>query len=222
MIISQEDARQHMIDGQLKTNSVHDPLVLQAIAAVSREAFVPEASKKNAYIDEEIAIDEGRFILSPLVYARMLQVAKLSKKHSVQDIGFASGYSSAVLSKLVKSVTAVENSTKLVGAARSTIEKLAIDNVVFAKNELTKGHASNKPYDRIFINGQVEFIPQALIDQLKPEGVIVAVMRLAEHGMTPFIVTLRLDKKGVHVFKTHYQASSSKISEFVFEKTFKF
>lgn len=150
MIISQQTARQQMIDCQLKTNSVHNPLILQAIDAVSRENFVPDSAKKNAYIDEEIVVDEGRFLLAPLVFARMLKVAKLKPSHKVQDIGCATGYSSAVLAHLVTEVVAVENSTKLVGAARSNIEKLALDNVIFSKNELAKGNASNKPYDRIF------------------------------------------------------------------------
>lgn len=73
-----------------------------------------------------------------------------------------------------------------------------------------------------FINGQVEQIPEQLIEQLNPDGMIIAVMRLEEHGMAPFIVTLRVDKKAVPIFKTHYQAQSSKLDEFLLEKTFQF
>lgn len=222
MIISQEQARRNMLDCQLTTNSVQNRKVLAALNSVPRENFVPDEYRKNAYLDDEIALEDGALILSPIAYGRMLEVANLESYEKVLDIGCASGYSSAVLAMLCKKVVAVENSTKLVGAARSNIEKIGIENVEFVRNDHVKGSASNGLYDKIFINGQVEQVPEGLIAQLKPGGKIITIMRVEADGMRPFIVSLRLDKKGVVTLKTHFQANSGKLPEFIKDKSFVF
>lgn len=222
MIISQQKARQNMLDCQLATNSVNDPRIHEAFSAVPRENFVPEAYSKNAYVDDEIMLEDGALIVAPIAYGRMLEVAELKPYDKVMDVGCANGYSAAVLANLCKSVVAVENSTKLVGAARSNIEKIGIENVNFVRADHVKGSSANGPYDKIFINGQVEQVPEALISQLKEGGRIITIMRIEDEGMLPFIVSLRLDKKGVVTLKTHFQANSSKLPEFMKEKSFIF
>jgi protein-L-isoaspartate(D-aspartate) O-methyltransferase len=222
MVISQQNARQNMLDSQLATSSVHDARVLAALDLVPRENFVPESYKKTAYFDEEIRVDEESVMLSPLVFARMLQVAELQPTDFVLDIACGTGYSSSVISYLCKKVMAVESSTKLVGQARSNIEKLGISNINFVRNDHAKGCAANTKYDKIFINGQVEFISEAILDQLKPDGKVITVMRVEEHGILPFIVTFSLDKKHVLSLKTHFQAQSTMLAEFTNKKTFKF
>jgi protein-L-isoaspartate(D-aspartate) O-methyltransferase len=218
----QQNARQNMLHSQLTTSSVHDARVLAALELIPREDFVPESYKKTAYFDEEIAIDEKSVILSPLVFARILQVAELKPTDFVLDIACSTGYSSAVISHLCKKVMAVENSTKLVGEARSNIEKLGISNITFVRNDHNKGCPANTKYDKVFINGQVEFISEAILDQLKPNGKVITVMKVEEHGMLPFIVTFSLDKKHVLSLKTHFQAHATKLEEFTKKKTFKF
>lgn len=214
MVISQEKARENMLNCQLETNSVHDMKILCALNAIRREEFVPDSYKKNAYIDETIAVDENSYILSPVVFGRMLQVANLKPTDKVLDIGCASGYSSAVISQLCKQVVAVEGSTRLVGNARSTIENLGIDNVSFVKTDLSKGCAASAKYNKIFINGQVQQIPEGIIEQLLPGGLIVTIMKVEDHGAIPFIVTIMLDKKEVLSVKTHYQAIAPILPEF--------
>ena len=85
-----------------------------------------------------------------------------------------------------------------------------------------KGSSANGQYDKIFINGQVEHVPESLIQQLKPGGRVITIMRIEEQGMLPFIVSMRLDKKGVVTLKTHFQANATKLKEFCTEKTFVF
>lgn len=209
-----------MLDCQLATNSVNDPRIHAAIAAVPRENFMPEAYSKNAYVDDEIIIEGSARILSPIVYGRMLEVAEISPYEKVLDVACANGYSSAVLSQLSRKVVAVENSTKLVGAARSNIEKIGIENIDFVRADHVKGAKQHAPFDKIFINGQVEQVPEELISQLKPGGRIITIMRVESDGILPFIVSLCLDKKGVVTLKTHFQANSGKLPEFMQEESF--
>jgi len=222
MIMSQANARRHMLDSQLATNSVHSESVLAALDIVEREKFVPEGNKKTAYVDDDIIAEEGSLILSPIVFGRMLEVAKIKPKDVVLDIGCSTGYSSSVLSYLCKKVVAVESTTKLVAAARSNIEKQGIENVTVIRNDLAKGGSATAHYDKIFINGQVEFVPEVILDQLKPNGKLITVMRVNEEGATPFIVTLSLDKKHVLSLQTHFQANATILSDFVHKKSFKF
>lgn len=214
MVISQEKARENMLNCQLEPNSVHDTKIIHAINSIRREEFVPELYRKNAYIDDDIKIAEGSYILSPVVFGRMLKVASLKQTDKVLDIGCSSGYSSAVISQLCKQVVAVEASTKLIGGARSTIENLGISNVSLVKADLSKGCAASGKYNKIFIHGLVEQIPERVIGQLLPGGVIVTIMKVEEHGSLPFIVTIMLDKKDVLSVKTHYQATAPLLQEF--------
>lgn len=221
MIVSQGKARKNMLDCQLATNSVHDPLIVAALNAVKREDFVPEAYRKNAYLDEEILVDDSA-ILSPIAFGRMLEAAKISPTDKVLDLGCATGYSSAVISQLCKHVVAVENSTKLIGAARSGLEKLGIENITYVKGDLSKGSAANGKFDKIFINGQIGYMPEKLLEQLECCGKIVSIMRVEEQGMRPFITTMELDKKCVLSTKTHFQANARKLPEFFEEEKFVF
>ncbi len=222
MIICQEQARENMLDCQLATNSVNSESIYAALRAVPRENFVPEVYRKNAYLDEEITLEDGAAILSPVVFGRMLEVGEVGAREKVLDVACGGGYSSAVLAQMCKSVVAVENSTRLVGAARSNIEKIGIENVTFVRADHVKGSSANGQYDKIFINGQVEKISEQLVNQLKPGGKIVTIMKVDEEGMRPFIVCLRLDNKGVLALKTHYQASAHLLQEFAEKKSFVF
>jgi protein-L-isoaspartate(D-aspartate) O-methyltransferase len=150
----------------------------------------------------------------------MLKVAHLKKSDKVLDIACASGYSSAVISLLCKQVVAIEASTKLINEAKSAIENSGIENVSFVSADLSKGCAANAKYNKIFINGQVEQIPEGIIDQLLPGGVIVTIMKVEEQGKLPFIVTIMLDKKEVLSVKTHYQATAPMLSEFAKQPKF--
>lgn len=215
-------ARKFMIDSQLVPNGIVDNFVLHAMAEIPREVFASDSCKKTAYADQELGVEEERFILSPLNFARLLQAAKLIHKDKVQDIGCANGYSSAVLAKICKKVVAVENSTKLIGNARISIEKLGLNNVVFSKNDLAKGCENEKHFDKIIINGLIEKIPETLVEQLTPGGTIVAVKVFDEHGLLPFVVSMTLDKKGVLLLKKHEQAIVSPLPEFAKKKAFVF
>ena len=122
-------ARQHMIDSQIRTNKVTDPAVIEALASVPREAFVAEAQKKLAYIDRPVAIGAGRRMTEPMVLARLLQVAHLKLSDSVLVVGAGTGYSAAILSRLVKKVVALESAPELAERAMAILASLGVGNV---------------------------------------------------------------------------------------------
>lgn len=177
-----EIARDHMIDGQIKPNQVADPRLIEALRAVPRELFVPLSRQSVAYIDEDIEVAPGRYLLEPMVLARLIQAAEPSPRDVALDIACATGYSSAVLAQLVGAVVAVEDDQSLTDRAAGLLADLRYDSAVVMKNELTKGWPEQAPYDVILINGMIEELPQALLDQLNDNGRLVAVQSVRGVG----------------------------------------
>ncbi len=170
-------ARTLMSKSQLLTNHVQDERVIDAIEAVKREDFVPEAFAQSAYVDDEIMLAPERYLLEPLVFAQMLELADITPDASVLDIGCGLGYSAAVLSKLCKRVTAVENHPELVNEARKRLSKMKNVDVMTAP--LVNGCPAHGPYDAIIIEGAVQHVPEVLIEQLKEGGRLVTVENVA-------------------------------------------
>jgi protein-L-isoaspartate(D-aspartate) O-methyltransferase len=177
-----EKARVNMVDSQIRTTDVTSHSVLKAFVNVPREAFVPQAQQTIAYRDENVQIcpaSDGRparYLTAPSPLAKLLQLAAISKDDVVLEVGCGTGYVSALLSQLAGSVVAIDNDEKLVEAATATLAKLGYDNVAAVVSDLEKGYASEAPYDLIFVNGAVEFIPDALLNQVRDGGRLVTVV----------------------------------------------
>ena len=173
-------ARATMVDCQVRTVDVTDYDVLDAFSAVPREAFVPEALKPLAYIDADLLVSAPgmpeRYVMEPGPLARLIQMAEILPGETVLDLGPATGYSAALLSRLAASVTAVEPDPELAVLARTTLTGLGIGNVNVVTGPLAAGHPAAAPYDVIVIEGAVEFIPDAITQQLAEGGRIVAVV----------------------------------------------
>ncbi|WP_277968384.1 protein-L-isoaspartate O-methyltransferase family protein [Sphingomonas echinoides] len=172
--------RHAMVASQLRTNAVSDPRVVAAMDLVPREAFLPEAVAKLAYRDTAVPLTHGRAQNVPIATGRLLTQAELRATDRVLLIGAAGGYTAAVLSELVASVVAVENDPALLTIARAALSAYPTVSVVDAP--LSEGHAADGPYDVLFIDGAVEAVPQALVDQLAVGGRIVG--GLADRGVT--------------------------------------
>ena len=170
-------ARQHMIDSQIKTNKVTDPSVIEALAALPREAFVADAQKKLAYIDRPVAIGAGRRMTEPMVLARLLHAAHLQPTETVLVVGAGTGYSAAILSRLVKKVVALESAPELVARAKTILSDLGIGNVSVVTGDLAAGRAGDGPYDFILVDGAAELIPEALTAQLADRGRLAVVIK---------------------------------------------
>lgn len=166
-----------MVDSQLRTASVVDEGILSAFGEIPRELFVSQNLKSIAYCDEAIPLARGRFLLPPMVHAKMIQAAAPKSHEIVLDVGCAAGYSSAVFARLVSTVIALESDKTLAAQVEKLCETTGACNVVGVTAPLTEGYAKHGPYDIIFVNGSCAEVPQSLVDQLAPEGRLLLVLR---------------------------------------------
>lgn len=181
MITDFSEQRVKMVDGQIRTTDVTDAALLAAMLSVPREAFVSAGSRDLAYIDDDIQIAPpaesrpARYLMEPSPFAKLVQLAAVTPDDFVLDIGTGSGYSAAVLSRLASSVVALESDASLAESAGATLSELGYDNVAVVQGALTDGYTAEAPYDVILLGGAVDTIPEALFDQLKEGGRLVAV-----------------------------------------------
>lgn len=169
-------ARLNMVESQIRTNKVSNERILDAFQTVPRELFVPEALRGIAYVDECIPVGEGRYLMEPMVLARLLQAAVPQPQDLVLDIACGSGYSTAILAQLSATVVALERVTEMVERANQTLNDLGIDNAVVVEGDLQKGYAKQGPYDVILLSGGVAEVPREITDQLADGGRLVAVI----------------------------------------------
>lgn len=170
-------ARLNMVDSQLRTNKVTDTALLEAFEAVPREAFVPERLCGIAYVDEDIPLGNDRFVIEPMIMARLLQAARPQADDIALDIGCATGYATAILSRLVATVVALEAEAALAAQANRTLSELEIDNAVVVEGALIEGYPKQAPYNVIVLGAAVAEIPAAISDQLAEGGRLVTVVR---------------------------------------------
>ena len=162
-----EHMRRAMVASQLRTTGVSDPRVVAAMGEVPRERFVPADRCALAYADALVPLGHGRQLNSPMAVGRMLTEAHLSGDERALVIGAATGYSAALLDRLVRSVVAVEEVPELVEFARGALAGTGIEVV---QAPLAAGHAPGAPYDFILIDGAVEYVPPVIVDQLADGG----------------------------------------------------
>jgi protein-L-isoaspartate(D-aspartate) O-methyltransferase len=169
-------ARLNMVESQLRTNKVTDLRLLDAFETVPRERFVPEPLRGIAYIDQDVALGDGRFVMEPRVLARLLQAAEPGPDDMALDLGCGSGYATAILSRLAATVVALEDDAALAAAANRNLAELEIDNAVVVEGRLAEGYPKQAPYNVILLGGAVAEIPAAITDQLAEGGRLVTVV----------------------------------------------
>ncbi len=166
-----------MVDSQLRTNKVTDLRLLEAFETIPRELFVPEHKRGIAHVDEDISVADGRYLMEPMVLARLLQAADVDASDMVLDIGCGTGYSSAILARLAATVVALEPDEALSNQANRTLSDLGADNVIVIKDPLNDGYAKQAPYNVILIGAAVAEVPQVIYDQLADGGRLVTVIK---------------------------------------------
>ncbi len=172
--------RDAMVVSQLRTVAVNDPRVIAALKSTPRERFVPDARAALAYVDTTIPLGDGRAINTPLATARLITEAEVRATDHVLLIGAATGYTADVLAQLAASVVAVEHDTVLAAAAQKALNGRS--NATLVTAPLADGAPQNAPYDLIVIDGAVEFVPPALLAQLKVGGRMTT--GIIERGVT--------------------------------------
>lgn len=171
-----EQARINMIEQQIRTWDVFDQRVLDTIAAVPREEFVPQHLRNLAFADTGIPIGHGQFMMAPKVEARMLQALDLRRSDRVLEIGTGSGYVTALLASLAAHVTSIDIYEDFVAGASTHLGKLGLANVVLEAGDGLHGWPARAPYDAIAVTGSVPELPAGLTAQLAPEGRLFAVI----------------------------------------------
>lgn len=172
--------RQHMIVSQLMTNEVLDPVILAAIRDIPREPFLPEKLRGAAYVDGDLEVAPGRYLMSPLTFARLIQLAEITKKDRVLVVGCLSGYAAAVVAKLAGKVTAIETDANFIAQATVHMERLRLTNVTLQQvTSLIEGGAA-APYNIIIIHGAVVTLPERLAMQMAVGGKLVTVRNASQ------------------------------------------
>ncbi|MFT3808462.1 MAG: protein-L-isoaspartate O-methyltransferase [Micropepsaceae bacterium] len=165
-------ARNAMVDSQVRTDDVTDPVLTAAMRAVPREDFVPQALASVAYMGEAVEVAPGRFLLDPRAFAKLTQLSGLKAGETVLDVGGATGYSAAVFAALGARVTALESDPALAEAAKAR----AGAGIEVVTGALAAGYAQKAPFDVIFLNGAIPARPDALLEQLAPGGRLVGIV----------------------------------------------
>jgi protein-L-isoaspartate(D-aspartate) O-methyltransferase len=175
-------ARQKMVDGQVRASDVTDSRIIDAMLAVPREAFVPPNQRALAYLDLDLDVSGGdsakRFLIKPMVTAKMLQAADIRQTDRVLVIGCATGYSAALVASLAGQVTATESEPSLAAKAREILAQTGFGGVTVQAAAAADGDIANAPYDVIVINGATEITPDRLYSQLRDGGRLVGVFAM--------------------------------------------
>jgi len=218
--MSYQAVRQNMVENQIRPNRVTDVAVIDAMSEIPREKFVPENTAGIAYVDEAAALGEGRYLMAPMLLARLLQEANISEDDLVLNIGCGTGYSAAVLAQIAKAVVAIEVNAGLADKASALMVELGIDNAVIVEDTLADGYAKQAPYDVVVFGGAVEAVPSAIIDQLADGGRLIAVV--AEVGAAMGKVRI-MTKFGETISDSEiFDAGTPHIPGFNKEKVFEF
>jgi protein-L-isoaspartate(D-aspartate) O-methyltransferase len=167
------EQRALMVERQLRRRGIEDEGVLDAMAAVPREHFVPESVRASAYNDSALPIGHDQTISQPWVVAAICQAMRLSGDEQVLEIGTGSGYSAAILARLASQVVSVERIPELGETARQKLEGLGIENVEVIVGDGSRGYPAAAPYDAIAVHAATPEAPHSLLAQLGRAGRLV-------------------------------------------------
>lgn len=167
------DRRNRMVETQIVARGVRDPRVLAAMRKVPRHLFVEPAQRAQAYEDHPLPIPGNQTISQPYIVALMTELLELKPSSRVLEIGTGSGYQSAVLAELADKVYTIEIVPELARLAESRMRELGYDDVTVREGDGYRGWPEHAPFDAIIVTAAPERIPQPLLDQLAPGGVMV-------------------------------------------------
>jgi protein-L-isoaspartate(D-aspartate) O-methyltransferase len=166
--------RERMVRDQIEARGISRPDVLRAIRSTPRHLFVPELLRPQAYQDRPLPIGSGQTISQPYIVALMTELLEPSKQQKVLEIGTGSGYQAAVLAPLVGQLFTVEIVPELAQSAATVLKSIGVRNVTVRCGDGYQGWTEEAPFDRIILTAAPPEIPQALVDQLRPGGRMVA------------------------------------------------
>lgn len=173
-----EIARTKMVENQIRANKVMDERLVAAMRVTPRERYVPASRRGVAYADEDLSIGEGRTLMEPMLFGRLVQMADVGADDFVLDVGAGLGYGAAVLARIASAVIALEQSEGMAEAAKAALaDDGDADAVVVHAGPLNEGWAPEAEYDVIICEGGIDVEPEALLGQLAEGGRLAAMQR---------------------------------------------
>jgi len=177
-----ETARKQMVDCQIRPSDVTDRRLIAAFLDIPRHLFVPRARRASAYSDAQVQVGDARMLMRPRDFAKLVHAADIQPHELVLDIACARGYSTAILARMAGTVVGLESDEDSLSRASGLLSDVGADNAVVIEGDLAAGVAKQGPYNVVFVNGAVDSVPQAWLDQLAPGGRLVAVIRKGPVG----------------------------------------
>ena len=205
-----------MVDTQVRPSDVTKFPIIEAMLSIPREVYVPRDRREAAYIGENIVLAPNRVMLEPRTMAKLLDALDIKPTETVLDLGCGLGYSTAVIARMAEAVVAVEEDETLGAEAQSILSGESVDNAAVIVGPLASGAAKHGPYDVITIQGGVETVPQALVDQLKDGGRIGAIFMEGALGIAR--IGYKLDGKVDWRFS--FNATAPVLKGFAAERAF--
>ena len=172
-----------MVDTQVRPSDVTKFPIIDAMLEVPREVYAPDNLREAAYMGEHLELGGDRVVLEPRTFAKMLEVLDIQKDHTVLDLGCGLGYSTAVLAHLADFVAGVEDDEDLATEAQSLLSENGVDNAAVLSGPLAEGAAKSGPYDIVMIQGAVEDVPEALLEQLREGGRVACIFAEGSLGV---------------------------------------
>ncbi|MBM10024.1 MAG: protein-L-isoaspartate O-methyltransferase [Magnetovibrio sp.] len=212
-------ARQNMVDCQVLPNRVTNLKVVEGMLSLPREKFVPLELMDVAYLDGSLPLGSGRYLMKPMIMARLLDTIEPDNQEVAMVVGCASGYLTALLASMVSSVVAVEVDKTFNLRVGETFKELGIDNVLLVKGSLNGGFNKQSPYDVIVFDGAVAVIPDSIIEQLADGGRLIAIV-IGEDGVGR--VTLVTRHGEVISSRNIFEASAQLLPGFEHKVSFSF
>jgi protein-L-isoaspartate(D-aspartate) O-methyltransferase len=166
--------RQEMVEDQIAGRGVRNETVLAAMRKVPRHEFVPAPERARAYRDSPLPIGEGQTISQPYIVALMTELVRPDRSDRVLEIGTGSGYQAAVLAEIVDHVYTIELEPSLAASAAKVLSRLGYENVTVRAGDGYAGWKEHAPYDVVIVTAAPDHIPEPLLEQLAPGGVMVA------------------------------------------------
>ncbi|MCH8808556.1 MAG: protein-L-isoaspartate(D-aspartate) O-methyltransferase [Proteobacteria bacterium] len=190
------DARKIRLIMRLRRAGISDTNVLSAIERIPREAFVPDSFQDQAYEDRTLPIGHGQTLSQPRVVALMTQALEIDRRIKVLEIGTGSGYQAAVLSRLCRRLYTIERHRELQRAAERRFQELRLHNITARLGDGAKGWPEQAPFARIIVTAAAAGIPESLVDQLAPGGIMV--VPVGRPGADQTLLRVTRNEDGFH------------------------
>jgi len=212
-------ARVNMVERQLQPNKVTDERVINAFASIRRELFVPERLHAVAYSDDDLPLGKGRYLMAPMVAARLLQAAEVARNDNALVVGAGVGYEAALLALLCRGVVALEQDSELARQGRAALVEHRIATVNFVEDAQAQASRVRSAYDVILFGGAIAEIPPEIAGQLAEGGRMVGVVK-RDNG--PGRATLTTRTGGILAARVMFDAATPLLPGFARKPAFVF